>query len=583
MPHQTYQREITPDELVSFNPYSPADNREGYTTHLPWKSRMVGGWIRSALQWKNIINCVSETPYVFGPLSVAAGFQRTIIEHFITDPIHKHARICTRAGKTPDIYVEQDERIEEAYGLLLQDLCSTCMTDGMFDDSKTSALCSTRQGNRILKKYIQDFSWLEWQYNSLGLTRLKAMKDLMKTALVVITQQPFSVSPQPFASKKKPGKPDQTFEEYLSCARIRLENLYAKKAFNIRTFAENATNGKLGYSSWEIVKGSQMHSMVLRRYPLPENIKPGNKVLYMVSPLINKPEIFDLGKGKSVIRGMLEQGFIIYLQDPGEPGSNETDLGLDFYGKTVHDKYLEIIKKQHPDTEIYAMGYCMGGTLFVPYLARRAQERLSCGKEMDIKKVALMATPVKFDDEGSGHGPMRKVISQDYDELLMKQMYGSVNVPPQIVAVGMNEIQQGVQYSVAAGFYNRASFTGAIDDAAPFIYWLTHGTRFGAKAHQQWIKNIFMENRIYKGTYALPSTIPQFDGKSVDMDILKKAGVRFFDYRGERDPISPVGSCVASETWGQINENNRPTTRGGLNRTIEKSIGHIFVVSRTLL
>ena len=35
----------------------------------------------------------------------------------------------------------------------------------------------------------------------------------------------------------------------------------------------------------------------------------------------------------------------------------------------------------------------------MPYLARRAQERLAAGKEMDIKKSGLMASPVKFDDE----------------------------------------------------------------------------------------------------------------------------------------------------------------------------------------
>lgn len=34
--------------------------------------------------------------------------------------------------------------------------------------------------------------------------------------------------------------------------------------------------------------------------------------------------------------------------------------------------------------------------------------------------------------------------------------------------------------------------------------------------------------------------------------------------------ISPSGACVASIVWGQA---------GGLNRTVEKNIGHIFVVS----
>ncbi|MFZ1037461.1 MAG: hypothetical protein WAN57_09655, partial [Smithella sp.] len=42
-------------------------------------------------------------------------------------------------------------------------------------------------------------------------------------------------------------------------------------------------------------------------------------------------------------------------------------------------------------------------------------------------------------------------------------------------------------------------------------------------------------------------------------------------------------SCVAGETWGQVDKSNVKFTCEDLNRTIEKNIGHIFVVSRKLL
>jgi len=40
---------------------------------------------------------------------------------------------------------------------------------------------------------------------------------------------------------------------------------------------------------------------------------------------------------------------------------------------------------------------------------------------------------------------------------------------------------------------------------------------------------------------------------------------------------------VAGETWGCVDTGNVKITCGGLNRVIEKNIGHIFVVSRKLL
>jgi poly(3-hydroxyalkanoate) synthetase len=269
--------------------------------------------------------------------------------------------------------------------------------------------------------------------------------------------------------------------------------------------------------------------------------------------------------------------------DHGDPGWEETELELDFYGKTLPDFYIDIIKKRHPDNEIYVMAYCMGGTLMLPYLARRAEERLAAGKEMDIKKIALMASPMKFDDEDSGHKPIRKLIRRDYDPYLMKELFGSVNIPPQMIEAGMNEIQPGVQFTVVLGFYGRAENKEAIADAAPFLYWLTHGTKFPVNAHMQWIQNIFIGNQVYEGKFCLPSSNPKFDGKPVNMSILKKAEVRIFDYKGLRDPIAPAGSCVAGETWGMVDKGNVRFTSGGLNRVFEKNIGHIFVVSRKLL
>jgi hypothetical protein len=202
---------------------------------------------------------------------------------------------------------------------------------------------------------------------------------------------------------------------------------------------------------------------------------------------------------------------------------------------------------------------------------------------MDIRKVALMASPVKFDDDESGHAAIRSLIRRDYDPDLMKELFGAVNIPPQVIESGMNEIQPGVQHTVVLGFYGRAERKESIADAAPFLYWLTHGTKFPITAHIQWIQNVFIGNQIFEGKYCLPSTHARFDGKPVNMGILKKAGVTIFDYRGSRDPIAPAGSCVAGEIWGKVMKGNVKYTCEALNRTIEKNIGHIFVVSRKLL
>ena len=572
---------LTPDELLSVIGLSPADNDEGVNTALAWKSKMVGGQVRGLFGYQRILNSISKN-VVFGPWAIAAAWQSSLLDT-VLQPIKASARLAVGSARNPDLIADMNGWIYKSYSRLLYTLTGFFIKEGKFDREKAQKICTTVKGKEYLKNYMEEFAELEHQYNNIGLTRLKAMKELLKCLLVLITEKPFSSGYFPFAKTDPDGTLMTSFEEYLAENSIRLENLYAENAFDIKEYSERITAGRIGCSAYEYVEGSTIHRVRLRYYPIPEGIKSNGKIIYMATPLINKPELFDLASGKSVVEALLKKGYRVYLVDHGDPGWEETELGLDFYGKTIPDLYIAMIKKRHPRDEIFIMAYCMGGTLILPYLARRAEERLAAGKKMDIRKIAMMASPTKFDDEDSGHGPIRSLIRRDYDPDLMKELFGAVNIPPQVLEAGMNEIQPGVQYTVVLGFYGRAEMKGSITDAAPFLYWLTHGTKFPITAHIQWIQNIFLGNQIYEGTYCLPSTNPELDGKPVNMNILQKAGVVIFDYKGSRDPIAPAGSCVAGATWGQVGKGNIKYVSKPLNRTIEKNIGHIFVVSRKLL
>jgi poly(3-hydroxyalkanoate) synthetase len=575
-------KSMTPDELLSMIGVSPADNVEGIPTAYPWKSKWVGQQVRGMFAYRRMLDSISREVFTFGPWAVGAAWQSAMLDTMLR-PVSAAARIAVGAGRNPDALADMNGWIYKSYSRLLYTLTGFFMKDGRFDREKARMICTTARGKAYLKNYMDEFAQLEHQYNNIGQTRLKAMKELLKCLLVVITEQPFASGYLPFAKNRPDGALANSLEEYLAENLVRFENLYAENAFDIKEYSERATGGHIGFSYYEFVAGSEIHRVRLRYYPVFKGVKPNGKIIYMATPLINRPELFDLAPGKSVVDVFLKKGYRIYLVDHGDPGWEETELGLDFYGKTIPDLFLGIIKKRHPRDEIYVMAYCMGGTLILPYLARRAEERLAEGKSMDIRKVALMASPVKFDDDESGHAAIRSLIRRDYDPDLMKELFGAVNIPPQVIESGMNEIQPGVQHTVVLGFYGRAERKESIADAAPFLYWLTHGTKFPITAHIQWIQNVFIGNQIFEGKYCLPSTHARFDGKPVNMGILKKAGVTIFDYRGSRDPIAPAGSCVAGEIWGKVMKGNVKYTCEALNRTIEKNIGHIFVVSRKLL
>jgi poly(3-hydroxyalkanoate) synthetase len=527
---------------------------------------------------------MSRAPFYFGPWSMAAAAQSNALRLWLTGPVRRRAEEAVLKGEDPDVFAVSNADVEAAYAALIRSLCERFMSGGRFDRSKMNRAVTTPSGRDFLRNAMLEAARLEYRYHARGMTRLGAMKELLKSLLIVVTETPTEKTPLPFAPKGGNGH-QNGFREYLEENRARLENLYAEDAFDVVAFSERATGGHIGYSAYSIVPDSRLHCVSLRHYPPPAGVEPNGRALYLATPLINRPEIFDLAEGKSIIEGMHREGYQVYLVDHGQPGYEERGLGLDFFVKKVHDRYLDLIKERHPESEIQIMGYCMGGTLMLPYLARRAEERRAKGESMDIRKVALMTAPVKFDDGDSGHGPMRRVIEKNYDPLVMEKLFGNVNIPPHTIDAGMNEIQPGVRHTVTLGFYGRAARPGAIADAAPFLYWLTHGTRFPVRAHREWIERVFMGNEIYREEFALPSELPELDGKPVDMDALAYPPncTAFFDYRGERDPIAPPRSCVAGETWGLVGRGNCTQLSSCLNRTIEKNVGHIFVVSKKYL
>ena len=59
-----------------------------------------------------------------------------------------------------------------------------------------------------------------------------------------------------------------------------------------------------------------------RTYPVP---------LLLVFALINRPAIFDLRPGHSLIEYLLAEGFDVFLLDWGEPDEEDAEMGLDDY------------------------------------------------------------------------------------------------------------------------------------------------------------------------------------------------------------------------------------------------------------
>ena len=224
---------ITPDELLNIIGLSPADNLESVNTALAWKSKLIGSQVRGLFGYQRILDSISKDINVFGPWAVAAAWQSALLDIFIR-PIKASARIAVGASRNPDAIADVNGWIYKNYSRLLYTLTGFFIIDSKFNREKARRICTTAKGKDYLKNYMDEFSQLEHQYNNIGLTRLKAMKELLKCLLILITEKPFANGYLPFAKTRPDGNLLTSFEEYLAENYVRLENLYAENAFDIK-------------------------------------------------------------------------------------------------------------------------------------------------------------------------------------------------------------------------------------------------------------------------------------------------------------------------------------------------------------
>ncbi|MDX8288448.1 alpha/beta fold hydrolase [Metabacillus indicus] len=131
----------------------------------------------------------------------------------------------------------------------------------------------------------------------------------------------------------------------------------------------------------------QLNKTTLWYYPT-HSRKFTTPLLLIYSP-VNKPDILDLIRGKSVIGSFVNAGFEVYLLEFGEPGYEDKDDSLEDYVAKYVQKAASRTLLHSKAENLTVIGYCLGGTLAAIY-ASIAEEK--------IKNLILYAAPIDFEE-----------------------------------------------------------------------------------------------------------------------------------------------------------------------------------------
>lgn len=276
-----------------------------------------------------------------------------------------------------------------------------------------------------------------------------------------------------------------------------------------------------------------------REYPVP---------LLLVFALINRPDIFDLRPGASLIEYLLDEGFDVFLVDWGSPADEDAEMGLDEYVcDELHWAIRETLRAGGAD-ELTLMGWCIGATLCAMY----------CGLDRDrepnpVRNLALLTMPV----DGRGSTYAAWVGNPDFDLDAVAEQWrvlpgGAIDFANKLLKPVTNflttyrRLWQGIQ----DGESRRETYQ-------PMAKWVADNPAFPGRAWSQWIRMMYRDGTLVAGNVRLR-------GRRVDLDridqnlLVVTAGA---DHIAPRPGTMPVFELVSSE---DVTHMDRPGGHIGL-------------------
>lgn len=114
---------------------------------------------------------------------------------------------------------------------------------------------------------------------------------------------------------------------------------------------------------------------------------PRQGPLLIVYALVNRPDMADLEDGRSLIQGLVERGFDVYLIDWGYPATTDREIGLADYINGYLDAAVDHLRTVLERCALPMLGICQGGTFSLCYAALHPEK---------VERLVTTVTPVDF-------------------------------------------------------------------------------------------------------------------------------------------------------------------------------------------
>lgn len=243
--------------------------------------------------------------------------------------------------------------------------------------------------------------------------------------------------------------------------------------------AEKARKVKKGVTPSEVVyeedKAKLVHYM--------SDKKPKYKTpLLFVFALVNRPYIFDLKEGRSVIAQFVNAGFDVYLLDWGIPNQAERHLTPDDYINGYLLNAVDYLRERCDSTKVSLLGYCMGGTIATMFTAMH---------QGLIKNLLTLAAGIDF---STREGLINLWTDPKYFDV-DKFVDAVGNVPAEFLQnafLMLKPVQNLIEKPIT--FWENSHKEGFLEDFLTMEAWLSDNVPVPGEMYRQWAKYLFQKN-----------------------------------------------------------------------------------------